>query len=1143
MLVVRNGATFCRVEENDSRGGQKRGFLRLQCFPLSSVMTSAQHGDYTAACMSSRSFYTSLLGSPLRQLSRALIEGLASVVIFLFLRSLFPRSGDAHVLEIFCAKLEENGDGAGRAASSLRALLPCPKERTFNARLYLIMGVFNQVSSDVLQFYSESGLTGFASIAAFCLLVANIWRMGLDLARTKSDAEKLQRPKKTPCRKTSAGGPLDGIDGLLVSSGSPSPPSRKASKESRDLSVNSKGTPDRNAGGAFGRHDANNEVAQVQERRDVLMEVDFLWSWNIFAWQIFAFALLGYSIARLRALAAPYAIVFASLGGCSVISTCYGSAICSVTHVLAVMQNPPSSNEFIKVQKVFELPSATADINAFALFLAKKVGLFKESATQKPKTNRQSKTQICDSSANVEYDLCESSASTSTSKSGRPHPHGAKSKVSLRKNKASASRSDLNLLNSEDADTTSALTNTSQEERLNDNDNDSPLATPLQLTLRRRRFPSWAMQLISLVFSTLVAAGLIRYYRVQVALVPCGSADGAKIGVAAGIRNFFCSRGAVYKSKGATDMLELSSFINRHLLNTPNREERFSRPLLPSAKGTSGDIDEIARKRPRIAWTTDLRSTDINSGAGMHVSSQSQTDPQQGKPVVVAASMSTSGALRLFTRANLVVHPHFESEKLRQRVQLLYSGLYHCPKPQVFAERILDKLQANFVVVENHRCFFTPFVVDRAFQRNLTGSNCAAGERYTPMDLICRTLLRSPKYFRLRYANSAYSLYERLQGLRRNQDEDVLDEDEPSPEEEMPLSLYRDTQVSLAASSSELFEIDGVGEGLNGALPVETTLLDSKYWRAVVAESDADAGSLATFAATFFENDRHAGRDTRTLQEIGVALLDSLEGLFPENAVVKFLKGRFMDYVLQRKEPAMRLYSGAFYAMHPLPHRLSDGSFVVDVLNKTTKRPDGNVLITQGLRDEVSAAVSRILATGFSSRTLVAGGRYEQNQEEEPAKSPNAVAAMEFLLFLDLQLKDPAESRRAVLAILNAGFDWSPRGSSAHNTRLLCDVAVSIKEAFGLRDAAKRVIQYISHTLSPTHNCLETNYELITGQKLVPAAARSSSESSKSSSPFHSWDYFRVALRGRMPQDFHPQIGIPLRGFAVGTEKALGRWQ
>ena len=75
------------------------------------------------------------------------------------------------------------------------------------------------------------------------------------------------------------------------------------------------------------------------------------------------------------------------------------------------------------------------------------------------------------------------------------------------------------------------------------------------------------------------------------------------------------------------------------------------------------------KRRKKIEAISSNRRIPIPQKAGFDTTKQA--DPGVSKqPVVIATAMSVSGPLRLFTNANVVVHPHYESEQLRKRVSI-----------------------------------------------------------------------------------------------------------------------------------------------------------------------------------------------------------------------------------------------------------------------------------------------------------------------------------------------------------------------------------------------------------------------------------------------------------------------------------------
>ncbi|CAD7944888.1 unnamed protein product, partial [Amoebophrya sp. A120] len=96
-------------------------------------------------------------------------EGLLAVFVFCVLRFFISKSftGDAHILEIFCAKAEYEA-------------WPCPATRTFNARLYLVMGVFHKVAQDVVDFFHTTYTVQLCLAGATLLLLQNLWHFFVD---------------------------------------------------------------------------------------------------------------------------------------------------------------------------------------------------------------------------------------------------------------------------------------------------------------------------------------------------------------------------------------------------------------------------------------------------------------------------------------------------------------------------------------------------------------------------------------------------------------------------------------------------------------------------------------------------------------------------------------------------------------------------------------------------------------------------------------------------------------------------------------------------------------------------------------------------------------------------------------------------
>lgn len=116
----------------------------------------------------------------------------------------------------------------------------------------------------------------------------------------------------------------------------------------------------------------------------------------------------------------------------------------------------------------------------------------------------------------------------------------------------------------------------------------------------------------------------------------------------------------------------------------------------------------------------------------------------------VVASMPLSAQLRLHTPLRVVIHPQFEKQSLRDRVQEIYI-FYQCTSPGEFAS-VMRKYRATFFVIEYKRCDFSPFILDARPELN-----CRKGERPWA-DLFCPRLHGS-KHFKMLYVNAAYGVF------------------------------------------------------------------------------------------------------------------------------------------------------------------------------------------------------------------------------------------------------------------------------------------------------------------------------------------------------------------------------------------------
>jgi len=131
----------------------------------------------------------------------------------------------------------------------------------------------------------------------------------------------------------------------------------------------------------------------------------------------------------------------------------------------------------------------------------------------------------------------------------------------------------------------------------------------------------------------------------------------------------------------------------------------------------------------------------------------------------VATSISLSGQIRAHANVRTIVHPHYEDQALRERVQDLYENLYHC-LPPVEANKKLRKLHAKYLIIELSRCSLSPYELDPPRISCVQGHDPKMAQK-----LLCRTIMLEPKYFKIRFINGGYMIFERL---------DIIDEKLPT---------------------------------------------------------------------------------------------------------------------------------------------------------------------------------------------------------------------------------------------------------------------------------------------------------------------------------------------------------------------------
>lgn len=131
----------------------------------------------------------------------------------------------------------------------------------------------------------------------------------------------------------------------------------------------------------------------------------------------------------------------------------------------------------------------------------------------------------------------------------------------------------------------------------------------------------------------------------------------------------------------------------------------------------------------------------------------------------IMCSMNLAGSLRAFTNVSLVLHPQFESQNLRRRVQMAYE-LYHCGSEESFV-RTMQRLKAEVVIFEYSRCFFTPYILDERHK------NCNP-KRHAFEDLMCVKLHANSRFFEIEFLNAGYAMF-RLRKSPAAQEQFVAD--------------------------------------------------------------------------------------------------------------------------------------------------------------------------------------------------------------------------------------------------------------------------------------------------------------------------------------------------------------------------------
>lgn len=239
------------------------------------------------------------------------------------------------------------------------------------------------------------------------------------------------------------------------------------------------------------------------------------------------------------------------------------------------------------------------------------------------------------------------------------------------------------------------------------------------------------------------------------------------------------------------------------------------------------------------------------------------------KDEAIASSMNTSGTLRALANIRTIIHPHFEDNDLRQRVQEFYEVLYHCLTPEEAATKF-RRFKSRYLVIEIRRCMVSPYILDPPLK------SCAEDETNSQnKDLFCRQIFQNPKFFELRFINAGFGLF-------------------------------------------ELMELDSNGERI---VPLKAqakynSFTSKKLWSNIANNSCTDdekecGGRLAELAFSLEE-----GMHERQCAE---HILKTISKRY-NNSVTKYYLARFRDYIHDKKdEETLRLYKEAFDGLSTNP--------------------------------------------------------------------------------------------------------------------------------------------------------------------------------------------------------------------------------
>eukprot|EP00930_Biecheleria_cincta_P085801 TRINITY_DN75165_c0_g1_i1.p1 TRINITY_DN75165_c0_g1~~TRINITY_DN75165_c0_g1_i1.p1 ORF type:complete len:709 (-),score=113.73 TRINITY_DN75165_c0_g1_i1:18-2045(-) len=217
---------------------------------------------------------------------------------------------------------------------------------------------------------------------------------------------------------------------------------------------------------------------------------------------------------------------------------------------------------------------------------------------------------------------------------------------------------------------------------------------------------------------------------------------------------------------------------------------------------------------------------------------------------IIIASMVLSAELRLTTPLRVVIHPQFEAQHLRDRVQELYQ-FYQCTTPASFA-KTMRKYNSSYIILEFKRCNFGPFLLDE-----YPKVNCKEGERPWK-DLFCPRALASPLFEKL-FANAEFAVLRLL------------------PKNEVP-------------------------KGAQAGNVEDLSIWQPMLQRCLKEEPEACASRTADLAAAF----RKLGQP-----KVAQMLLNWAEQHGSTDAAFQFIMGHRLDYDLEQSDKAGEYYRRA----------------------------------------------------------------------------------------------------------------------------------------------------------------------------------------------------------------------------------------